>query len=247
MGLFNRSQKPEPPPPGPKQPLAWHASGDFETASCHGQYALEHLDEQRALGRAGGFTVILLGEESDYKRLAQNKEFAKSSIAELLQLVDQVDVEAWMAGRLKEVSDYYEEVLGEWPVFTPDPASIGAHLDVLSHQPHPVVYLAKMPTPRSWEAPVYIGMGGWNDCPDPAEISAFAKRWHERYGAEVISITHDVMEFVVANPPTTREDALALAKEQYLFCSDIVEQGVGDISTLAAALLNSKYWYFWWD
>jgi hypothetical protein len=27
----------------------------------------------------------------------------------------------------------------------------------------------------------------------------------------------------------------------------IVDQGVGDVSTLAATLINSKYWYFWWD
>lgn len=246
MGLFDRSSKPQ-PPPGPKQPLTWHAAGDFETASCHGQYALEHLEEQRTLGRTGGFTVILLGEESDYNGLAQNKEFAQASIPELLQLAGKVNVTDWLAERMEEVSEYYEDVLGEWPGATPQGGSIGAHLDILSHQPHPLVYLAKIPTPRNWEAPVYIGMGGWNDCPDPVTLSAVAKRWHERYGAEVVSITHDVMEFTVANPPATREAALELAKEQYLFCSDIVEQGVESISALAATLLNSKYWYFWWD
>lgn len=90
-------------------------------------------------------------------------------------------------------------------------------------------------------------MGGWNDCPDSSVLTAFAKRWHASFGAEVVSITRDVMEFTVANPPTTREAASKLAMEQYIFCPDIVEQGVGDVVTLAATLQNSSYWYFWWD
>ena len=28
---------------------------------------------------------------------------------------------------------------------------------------------------------------------------------------------------------------------------DIVEQGCGSVSYLAATLINSPYWYFWWD
>jgi hypothetical protein len=38
-----------------------------------------------------------------------------------------------------------------------------------------------------------------------------------------------------------------LAREQYLYCSDIVWQGVGSVSNLSKTLLNSNYWYFWWD
>jgi len=40
---------------------------------------------------------------------------------------------------------------------------------------------------------------------------------------------------------------MELAKEQYIFCNDIVDQGVGTVSALAATLLDSNYWYFWWD
>ena len=78
-------------------------------------------------------------------------------------------------------------------------------------------------------------------------LTAFGKRWHEQYGAEIVSITHDVMEFTVAKPPQTKGAALALAKEQFVFCPDIVHQGVGDVAALAATLLKSNYWYFWWD
>ena len=90
-------------------------------------------------------------------------------------------------------------------------------------------------------------MGDWNECPDASVLAAFAHRWQLRYGAEIVSATHDVLEFTVSDPPTTREAALELAREQYLLCADIVDQGHGSIAHLAAALQNSNYWYFWWD
>jgi hypothetical protein len=40
---------------------------------------------------------------------------------------------------------------------------------------------------------------------------------------------------------------MTVAKEQYIYCADIVDQGVGDISTLAATLIGQNWWSFWWD
>lgn len=197
-------------------------------------------------GRSAGFTAILLGGEDEAKMLADDSKFSGSSIEERLRLAAEVDVEEWMNSRISDMESYVPEI-GDWPDEAPPAGSMGAHLDVLSRKPKVRVAIAKIPSPRNWEAPAYVGMGGWNECPAASVITAFARRWHERYGAEVISITHDVMEFTVSKPPADRDSAMALAKEQYIFCSDIVEQGVGDIAALAAALMNSNYWYFWWD
>jgi Domain of unknown function (DUF4253) len=71
--------------------------------------------------------------------------------------------------------------------------------------------------------------------------------WHDLYGAEVVGITSDVVEMHVAKPPLDRESALSLAKAQYLYCNDIVEQGTQTLSVLAATLLEGSVWYFWWD
>ena len=60
-------------------------------------------------------------------------------------------------------------------------------------------------------------------------------------------MSRDIIEMSVAHPPRTRESALIVAREQYVYCSDIVDQGVGTISNLAATLLNGRIWYFWWD
>lgn len=253
MGFFDRFKKQEKHAEAtqaavqPDVPLAFKSVGDFEIASCPGEYALKHLEQLRNAGQSAGFTVILLGGKDDADGLAENREFSKSSAEENLRLAADVDTQQWLKKQREADPECYQSEAEEWPSETPDAGSISAHLEVLSRKPKKAAYLAKIPTPRNWEAPAYIGMGGWNACPDASVLTAFAKRWNERYGAEVVSITHDVMEFTVTKPPTTKETALELAKEQYVFCSDIVDQGVGDVSALAATLLNSNYWYFWWD
>ena len=55
------------------------------------------------------------------------------------------------------------------------------------------------------------------------------------------------MNIKVARKPETRAAALDLAREQFAYCSDIVEQGVGTLSALAASLMENDWWYFWWD
>lgn len=121
------------------------------------------------------------------------------------------------------------------------------HLDVQQGRPVDRVGIVLVPTERSWEAPAYLNYGGWNECPEPAVHVAFLRRWHERYGAEVFSIGPDVMEISVSRPVTGREEALALADEQFLYSYDIVAQGTETLDRLAAHLLQATVWYFWWD
>ena len=88
--------------------------------------------------------------------------------------------------------------------------------------------------------------GGWNECPLPEDHIAVAKYWYEKYGAVPAVITEDVLEFSVP-APVKREEAQALAWEQYLYCADIVVQGCESIGLLADILSKSTTWFFWWD
>lgn len=51
----------------------------------------------------------------------------------------------------------------------------------------------------------------------------------------------------VPRPPRDRVEAKALAREQYLYCADIMEQGTNTLVKLASALLDAEAWFFWWD
>jgi hypothetical protein len=76
---------------------------------------------------------------------------------------------------------------------------------------------------------------------------AVARYWRDRFGAEIAAVSSDVVEFTVSRPPSDDAQALELAWQQYLYCADIVDQGVGSVATLAQSLRHSTRWYFWWD
>jgi hypothetical protein len=119
--------------------------------------------------------------------------------------------------------------------------------DILSRKPKKEVIIGLIPAPEPWQVPAVLRPGDWNDCPGPEVHVALFKRWYERYGAIVTSMSFDVIEFSVERPPRTMEDARGLAREQFVYCTDIVHQGVGTLDNLARALLNAGNWYFWWD
>jgi hypothetical protein len=57
----------------------------------------------------------------------------------------------------------------------------------------------------------------------------------------------DTVELRVRRRPGSRDEALALAREHYAYCNDTVDQGTKDMATLAANLMGSDWWFFWWD
>jgi hypothetical protein len=81
----------------------------------------------------------------------------------------------------------------------------------------------------------------------PEEHVALMRFWQRCFGAEVVGITRDVVEMWVGRPPANKIDALKLAKQQYLYCQDIVDQGTQTLESLAASLLDGTSWFFWWD
>jgi hypothetical protein len=124
--------------------------------------------------------------------------------------------------------------------------------------------IALVPVDAGWKVPAYLEItfsDAWDTAP-PARLPtgdraldavapwghiAMLKRWHERYGAELVAATSGQMELSVQHPPATYEAALALAGEQYVYCPDLVEQEVGSLTALATLLVGSPVWRFWWD
>lgn len=158
---------------------------------------------------------------------------------------------AWLAkrGEAPPEEDDVEEPprAGRWPSgITPHQAPLSL-FDLHTGRPHPEVLIGLIPTARSWEIPAYHRFGSWNDCPSPAIHAAFAREWSEKYGADLIVNTPDVIEFEVASPIASREEAIAVAEQQFRYANDIVYQGTRSIEGLAASLLGARYWFFWWD
>ncbi len=122
------------------------------------------------------------------------------------------------------------------------------YLYTVSKSPH--VYIDLFQTDKAWEIlEMRQNCPGNNYYMTPIEHMAVLKKWHKEYGADLIVHAGDTLEFRVSRPPQTREAAIKLAVEHYLYCVDCVVQSVSPatIKQRAARILNGSTWYFWWD
>jgi hypothetical protein len=220
------------------------------TLRVTGGDAIRVLNEHRSRYHTTGQYPFLIGDAEDLGRIKEAAEFNKQEPTAIIRASFEVKTAEWIAGRRKEAEEYElsaEELLGEWPGEIAEKGSIALHKDVLSGKIKPEVYLGLAKIEKPWQLPALLKYGAWNECPEPEVHCAFHRQWQERYGAEITGMSSDVVECAVSKPPTDHKAATDLAWEQYWYCADIVEQGCGSVSNLAATLLNSRYWYFWWD
>jgi hypothetical protein len=166
--------------------------------------------------------------------------------AETLKAAAEIDVSVWLKEKLdgRDKSKAGEEG-------TPEPnTAFTVPIDEVTGEPAPDVRILLVPTRNGWEVPAFVpfgGSGGWNECPGDAAHVAVLKSWYQRYGAELVTMSDDVLELQVARPPTSDEAVAAIAMEQFAYCGDIVEQGVGSVKALATSIKACPIWYFWWD
>lgn len=219
----------------------------FEYTVVPGEAAFETCLNLRKAHK-GKATPVIIGTYEDARNLSEMLENIEDSAEDIIKRSLNCNIETLIQNRLNEGYELInEDELGEWPDALPQVASIAADKNIFSGEFLKEVYIALIPTGNSYEVPAYLKFGGWNDCPSPEEQIGILRYWYNKYGAQVISIKSDILECTVDNPPKTKEEALALAKEQFFYCSDIVYQGTDDVATLAGILYNSNCWYFWWD
>jgi hypothetical protein len=216
----------------------------FEFLVVPGGEAVEQ--RSRLLSRAE-ITPVIMGNREEVSRLEDLLQDPSDTPEAILARANDLDVEEWIRSRTDEDPGQYSVEPAEWPRGRMPPLELSVHLDVLSRRPKPKVVIGLVPTALAWQVPAFLKFGDWNDCPSPDAQVALHKKWHQEYGSEIACLSGDVIECTVKNPPSSRQSALALAREQFVYCSDIVHQGVGSLEALAATLIKSKTWYFWWD
>lgn len=165
------------------------------------------------------------------------------SVREILRSSAAINLEDWIQRELEMDPEHFEVDEGDWT--SADPES--SEFYVLEKGTSEGVVFGLVPTRNSFEIPAFLRFGGWNSCPSAdVQVAAF-HAWADRFGAEIFAVTKDTIECFVSRPPQTKEAAQALAWEQYVFCTDIVDQGTQTLNGLASVLINSPRWFFWWD
>lgn len=222
----------------------------IKTLKVSGSDALTTLEALRSDYRKTGEYPFLIGDEDELEMFEENSEDRDGDFEAILQDMQKVNLDSWIKRRRSEIEEYgvsADQLLGDWPGEADEKGSISLHRDVLSRKIHKQVYLGMVEIEQPWQLPAAISYGGWNECPMPEVQCAFHQKWFMQFGAEIVGASSDIIECVVKNPPRDIDAAIELAWEQYWYCGDIVDQGCESISNLAATLINSNYWYFWWD
>ena len=108
--------------------------------------------------------------------------------------------------------------------------------------------VALIPARAGYEVPGLMSwQGATNWDIESSDHVAVVKRWHDLYGAELVTLGFDVLELLVPRPPMDPWEAATLAVDQYAYCPPAVDQGVGNLPALAAGQVRSPSWRFWWD
>ena len=145
---------------------------------------------------------------------------------------------------MAEAEDY--DIYGEYTGKI-NPCNYFLSIDKSDLNSDETLVLFRIPVKEPWKVFAWIPFGGWNECPDPVDMIAVCKYWYEKFGAFPAIIKSDILEMYVPEPVNNIETAFDVAKEQYGFCNDTVDQGTGTIKSLAETLVDSKIWCFWWD
>jgi len=217
----------------------------FEHLIVPGADAVARCEE---LAKRPRTTPIIMGPPEELRLILDVVNDDPTPAAEILEESREVDIAKWMKENEREQPDHYTVPPGKWP--TDDdiaPIEPSLHLDLTTNQPWPEVVIGLLPTANAWEAPAHLDLGGWNDSPLPEVHVALHRRWHEQYGAAITGISDDIVQCSVERPPATREAAMTLAREHFHYCPDLIHQGMEDLEHLAATLMKSRAWYFWWD
>lgn len=216
-----------------------------------GLSALSELSRLRKDSVSRGERAFLIGDAQDLRQIEDRFNSRPPDVATSITLAMSLDVEKWFSERRTQLEEdgceFDESLIGRWPGELYNKGSISLHLDPSTQNAKREVFIGIAPVANSWQIPSAVGYGGWNECPDSVAQSAVARRWSKAYDGEIVGLSFDTIEWEVCKPPTTQAEAMKLAWEQFLFCEDIVTQGIGTINKLAATLLNSPYWFFWWD
>lgn len=230
----------------------------FERVETTGASALATWERLRHAGRG---VPVIIGDDAQLERLADQFSMDDPAVAgiaipgrttrtaaAILDAASKLrfpeDLARWAGGF---PADQLNAPEGKWPMMTETGGSgLTIASDVSTGKPFDRVHILLIPAAASWEVPAYLRWGDWNACPPPEYHVAALRSWHERFGVELVAINGDTMNLRAARPPENRDTALALARAQYSYCPDIVDQGVGTLSALAAILMG-EWWYLWWD
>jgi hypothetical protein len=73
------------------------------------------------------------------------------------------------------------------------------------------------------------------------------RSWEDRFGARLLQVGFAEIRLLAERPPRTLRAAEHVAAEHCAFCDECAGKALRDIPGVAAHLLATPIWTFWWD
>lgn len=209
----------------------------------------EAINSLRVLSR-----ILVVGEQRNLSNLKEALEYSNDSTQDIIAKSAKLNAIEWLAktktimlADLAQDDIDFDEMMGQWNGESGQKSGYSLATDILTQKPIEDLNGIKVKVEHNWHIPALLKYGGWNKCPSSEVHCMLWQYWEAKYQAKIVGISHDTIEAHVANPPVSKEEAIELAIEQYLYCNDIVDQGCESIANLASSIMNSNVWFFWWD
>lgn len=206
----------------------------FETREVKGEEALASFEATKSAGKS--VPIIIAGDHKMVQSLADMMAYRKPTAAEYISRAE------------ARPEPYPTKTTPKMPKTWPQVGPFNTDRDpfLLQNYPNgfkPIVTIATIPADSSADIPAHLKLGGWNAVPEADVFVALLRKWQRNYGAELVAISMDTIELRVARKPTTKEQALLLAREHAKFCPS----SEATIAERAAELMQLEWWHFWWD
>jgi hypothetical protein len=215
---------------------------DIETGS-----ALAEWQKLRALVVTTGFWPVILGDQQDLRsdEMSFRSQQELGDAVSILGQAEAINGAQWLE---KEWDEGWEHVQDREAYHASWPDDSSPQTDFARITDAADVIIGMIPTSDSWKSFAYLKKCGYWNADVSADVQvAIHRYWHNLYQTELVVATHDSLQLSVGRPPQTREEAVQLAQQQFMYCPDNIHQWMHNIEALAATLLNGTVWYFWWD
>ena len=112
-------------------------------------------------------------------------------------------------------------------------------------------HIGLVPASRPADVPATVGWVAFSDLmdhPNGVWIGSVLRSFEKRFGARLVKIGPGAeIRLLVERPPHTRQAALSIAAEHKAFADEFPGLGTTDVRQLAAGLVDTPGWTFWWD
>jgi hypothetical protein len=81
-------------------------------------------------------------------------------------------------------------------------------------------------------------------------VATVLRSWEDRFGARLLEVGIDQFTLLVDRPPRSAQAAERIAAELYSFADEVScggKKGLNEVPSIAAHLVDSPTWGFWWD